>query len=148
MHSTLNPKQSSGPHDLLVVAPDVVLVVPTDEELSNLAHQAARHPWDSKIGDPKTGDPQTLADSSAGPAVPPVDTTFRPAVNDAVLSGHRRSIGGQAVRGFTVLLLTACIGAGAVAWQSNGDAVQQIIAKWAPQFVLTSSLPPENEIRF
>ena len=50
-----------------------------------------------------------------------------------------------AVRGFTGLLLAACICVAAIAWQSPyGDAAKQIIARWAPQLVLTSSLPLEN----
>ena len=137
MQSTLKLKQSDDPHDVLVVAPDVVQVAPADEELSNLLRDAAR----------RLSDPQTHAgsDSPAGPAVPPVDTTFRPAaVNDVLVPGLRPSIGRRALRGFTALLLAACIGVAAIAWQSYGDAAKQMIAKWAPQLVLTSSLPPEK----
>src|SRR6202795_2825595 len=56
----------------------------------------------------------------------------------------RPSFGRSAVRGFIGLLLAACIGVAAVAWQSYGDAAKPIIARWAPQFVLSSSLPLEN----
>jgi hypothetical protein len=50
-----------------------------------------------------------------------------------------------AVRGFTGLLLAACIGVAAIAWQSSyGDAAKEIIARWAPQRVVTSSPPLEN----
>jgi hypothetical protein len=39
-----------------------------------------------------------------------------------------------AVRGFTGLLLAACIGVAAIAWQSSyGDAAKEIIARWAPK---------------
>src|SRR5258707_1355132 len=83
MQSTLKPKQTDDPHDFLVVAPDPVRVAPdavrvardpvraapADEELSNLLHAAAAR---------YRSDPQTRA-GSAGPTVPPVDTTFRPA---------------------------------------------------------------------
>jgi len=56
-----------------------------------------------------------------------------------------RCLTGPAVRGFTGLLLAACIGVAAIAWQSPyGDAAKQIIARSAPQLVLTSSLPLEN----
>jgi hypothetical protein len=49
----------------------------------------------------------------------------------------RRSIAG--------LLLAACIGVAAIAWQSSyGDAAKEIIARWAPQRVVTSSPPLEN----
>jgi hypothetical protein len=39
------------------------------------------------------------------------------------------------------LLLAACIGVAAIAWQSSGNVAKQIIAKWAPKFILTSLLP-------
>ena len=87
-------------------------------------------------------DPQTHmgSDFSAGLPVPPVDTTFRPAaVNDVQVPGDRRSLGRRAVRAFAGFLLAACIGGARVAWQSYGDAAKQIIARWAPQLVLTSS---------
>src|SRR4051794_22127932 len=110
MHSTLNQKQTDDPHDILVVAPDVVLVAPADKELSKLAHDAMRYP-----SAPQT---QTGSDSPAGPTVPPVDTTFRPAaVNNVQVSGGRRA----AVRALTGFLLAACIGVAAFAWQSYGD---------------------------
>jgi len=85
MHSTPNPQQAdphADPHD-------DVLVARIDEELSKLAHDAMRDPLD----------PQTHmgSDFSAGPAVPPVDTTFRPA---AVNQGLRPSFGVRAIRAF------------------------------------------------
>src|SRR5882757_4677389 len=62
--------------------------------------------------------------------------------HDAI-PGSRRLFDRPAVRGFTGLLLAACIGAAAIAWQSPyGDAA--IIATWAPQRVVTSSPPLEN----
>jgi hypothetical protein len=52
---------------------------------------------------------------------------------------------GRVVRGLIGLMLAACIGIAAVAWQSPyGDAAKQIIASWVPQLVLTSSLPLEK----
>jgi hypothetical protein len=134
MQSTPNPKQTDDPHDFVVVAPDAVRVAPADEELSNLLHEAAR--LSSK---PQT---HTASDFSAGPPVPPVDTTFRPAdVNNVQVPGRRRSIGRSAVRGLTALLLAACIGGAAIAWQSSGSVAKLIIAKWAPKLVLASLLP-------
>jgi hypothetical protein len=136
MHSTQNPKQIDDPHDVLVVAPDVVLVAPTDEELSKLA-RTWRHP----------SNPQTRAGSDlpGTSTVPPVDTTFRvAAVRDVQVTGDRPSIGRRAVRAFTAFLLVACIGVAVIAWQSYGDVAKQIIARWAPQFGLTSSPLLEN----
>jgi hypothetical protein len=133
MHSTLNPKQTDDPHDFLVVAPHIVLIAPADAELSSLAPDAMRYP----------SDPQTHigSDFSAGIAVPPVDTFRAAAVNDVQVPGERGSIGKSAVRAFTALLLAACLGLAAIAWQSSGNVAKQIIAKWAPKFILTSLLP-------
>jgi hypothetical protein len=136
MHSTQNPKHTDDPHDVLVVAPDVVLVAPTDEELAKLA-RTLRHP-----SNPHT---RTGSDLPGGSSVPRVDTTFRvAAVRDTQVTGGRPSIGRRAVRVFNGFLLVACIGVAAIAWQSYGDAAKQIIARWAPQLVLTSSPPLEN----
>ena len=43
MQTALNPKPTDDPHDVLVVAPGVAVMVPTDEELSKLA-RSLRHP--------------------------------------------------------------------------------------------------------
>ena len=133
MHSTLNPKQTDDPHDFLVVAPDIVLIAPADAELSSLAPDAMRYP----------SDPQShiRSDFSAGIAVPPVDTFRAAALNNVQVPGERGSIGKSAVRAFTALLLAACLGLAAIAWQSSGNVAKQIIAKWAPKFILTSLLP-------
>jgi hypothetical protein len=76
----------------------------------------------------------------------PADDAARhpPAGNNIQVPGDRPSFGRSAVRGFIGLLLAACIGVAAVAWQSYGDAAKPIIARWAPQFVLSSSLPLEK----
>jgi hypothetical protein len=59
--------------------------------------------------------------------------------------GHLPSRGGPTSRGLIGLLLVACIFAVAFVSQSSyGDAVKPIIARWAPQLILTSSLPPEK----
>ena len=131
MLSTPKLKQNDDPHDVLVVAPDVALVVPTDEELSKLAH-TLRHPSAPQI--------RTGSEPPAGATVPPVDATFRPAVSDVRVPGPRR-----AARVFTTaLLLAGCAGAAAFAWQSYGDAARQMIAQWTPQRILTSLLSLEK----
>ena len=63
------------------------------------------------------------------------------------LAARRAASGkrGRAVSGLIGLMLAACIGVAAMAWQSPyGDAAKRIIARWVPQLVLTSSLPLEN----
>ena len=137
MHSTLKPKQSDDPHDIVVVAPDAVAVAPADQELSSLLHDAARRLSQAQA--------RAAVDVPAGAVVPTVDTTFRPsAVNDVLAPGRLRSIGRGATRVFAAVLLATCIGVAGVAWQHYGDAAQQMIAQWAPQLALTSSLPPEQ----
>jgi hypothetical protein len=141
MHSTLTPKPSDDPHDVVVVSPDAVRVAPSDErvapvddELSNLLHQAARFRSDKEI--------RTAPESRADATFPPVDTTFRPtAVDDVLGTGRRRSTGRRVLRTFVALLLAACIGGAAIAFQGFGYAGKKLIAKWVPQFALTTSLP-------
>jgi len=137
MQSTLKPKQPDDPHDVLEVAPGVVLVAPVDpaeDELSNLLRAAAR-----QHSDPQKG---TGSEFAAGPAVPPVDTTFRPAaVGNVKVPGNRPSMGGRLIRGFIGFLLAVCIGVGAAAWQAHGDTARAMLARWAPQLVPTLSQP-------
>jgi hypothetical protein len=137
MQSTPNPKPSDDPHDFIVVAPDVALVAPTDEDLSRLArlaHDSARRS--------EAPTPRKEPEFATAAPVPPVDTTFRPAAVN--IPGQGRSIGGRALRAFTAVLLTACIAAAAIAWQSFGYAAKQIVGKWVPQFAMNSSLPLEK----
>ena len=133
MQFTLNQRPTdphADPHD-------DVLVARIDEELSQLAHDATRDPLDPQ--------PHMGSDFSAGPAVPPVDTTFRAAaINNVRVSGLRPSIGVRAVRGFIGFLLAVCIGVAGIVWQAYGDAAKHMIGRWAPQLVATSSPPPEN----
>src|SRR5881394_1161117 len=137
MHSTPKPKQTDDPHDIVVVAADAVAVAPADEELSNLLHDAARRLSQAQA--------RAASDVPAGAAVPQVDTTFRPAaVHDVLAPGRLRSIGRGAMRAFAAVLLATCIGVAGIAWESYGDAAQQMIAQWAPRLALTSSLPPEK----
>ena len=136
MDSMLKPKLSDDPHDILMVAPDAVRVAPVDAAPVKPAQHDAR----------PAPEPLIPAGSifSAGAAVPPVDATFRPTAVDDVLAGGRPSIGGRALRAFTAVLLTACIGGAAVAWQSHGDAAQRLIAEWTPLFAKGSSPPSEK----
>ena len=137
MQSTLNPKPSDDPHDVVVVAPDVVRVAPSDQEISHLLQQAARFHSETQVRN-ETGLP-------AGPPVPPVDTTFRAtAVNDGQSSGNGPSIGRRAGRAFAALLLALFLGAAAIGWQTFGTAAKKMMVKWVPQFALSTSLPLEK----
>ena len=134
MDSMLKPKLSDDPHDILVVAPDAIRVAPDPVRVAPAVEEPSDPIRDLMRGG--SSEPQIHAgsDFSAGATVPPVDTTFRPtAVND-VLAPRRGSIGRRALRAVTALLLTACIGGAAVAWNAHGDAALQLIAEWAPLF--------------
>jgi hypothetical protein len=120
MQSTQNPKHAE-PQDVLEIAPDVVLVAPTEDELSRLAH-AMRQP---------ANPPPPAQPDPAAPSVPPVDTRFRAASID------RPSAGGQAIRNLVGSLLVAGIGVAIVGWQVRGDEIKQALASWTPPFVLT-----------
>ena len=65
--------------------------------------------------------------------------------NRSAVLDRRPLRGGSALRGLIGLLLAACIFAAAFASQSSyGGAAKQIIARWAPPLVWTSSLPPNK----
>jgi hypothetical protein len=137
MQSTLTPKQSDDPHDIVVVAPDAVRVAPADQELSSLLQQAARYSADTQG--------RAASEATAGSTIPPVDTRFRAsAVNDVQGAGKPSSMARRVLRAFTALLLATCVGAAAFAWRVYGDTAEKKIAKWATQLVLTVSLPPEK----
>jgi hypothetical protein len=133
MHSNLTPRASDDPHDIVVVAPDAIRVAPSDdEELSSLLREAARHRSDAQS--------RAAPDSPAGPTVPPVDTTFRPAAVDDLGPSMARRL----TRGFATLLLAACVGVAAVAWKAYGDVALKQAAKVATQLVLLTSMQPEK----
>ena len=134
MDSMLKSKLSDDPHDILMVAPDAIRVAPGDDAPSAPVPEAARVAPEVHAG----------SDFTAGATVPPVDTAFRPATVNDVLAPRRGSTGGRALRAFTALLMTACIGGAAVAWNSHGEAAQRLIAEWAPLFARSTSPPSEK----
>ena len=116
MHSTLNPEQTDSRNVFAHV----------NEEIARAYEQVALA--DEQIA-------RTLAQEAASH---PSDPKIR-------MTGARRAVGRPAIRGFVGLLLAACIGIAAIGWQSSyGDEARQIIARWAPQLVLTSSPSPNN----
>src|SRR6188472_1911947 len=53
--------------------------------------------------------------------------------------------GRTALRGLVGLLLAACIVVAALVLQSSyGGGAKLVVTRWAPQFIATPSLPPEN----
>lgn len=117
MDTTLNPKQTDPRHVLLARA---------DEELAQAHEQITRAGEEIARAEEQLS---KLEHDAARPAVPRKQPLFdRPAV-----------------RGLTGLLLAACIGVAAIVWQSSySDVAKEIIARWAPQRVVTSSPPLEN----
>jgi hypothetical protein len=131
MQSSLKPKPADDPHDCVVIPPDAVRVAPSDatpsdDEISNLLRAAAR----------QQSDAQTGAEPGQESVVPPLDASFRPsAVNDDFAPGR-----GRIMRAIAAIVLAACIGGAAVAWQASGYAVKKLVGKWIPHFALTGSL--------
>jgi hypothetical protein len=108
-----------------------------DELLAGVAADAVRGPPEPQL--------HAGPDVSAGVAVPPVDTTFRAtAAHDVLMKGRGRSLAMRALRGVAALLLAACIGGVAMAWQYHAEAAQRIIAEWTPLFVQKSSQAQEK----
>src|SRR5256885_4773796 len=122
MNSMPDPKQTD-PHDVAVAALKQAYeqIERADRQLPRVDEQASKLERDA--------------------ARHPSDQQKRLAV-----PGRQSSRGRLALQGLIGLLLAACIGAAAIAWQSHGDAVNQMIARWAPQLDLTSSLAPENPV--
>src|ERR1700694_886835 len=115
METTLNPEQTDPRH---------ALVARADEELAHAYEQITR------------------ADEQIARAEEQLSKLEHKAARHP---GNRPLFDRPAVRGLTGALLAACVGVAAIALQSpNGDAVKQIIARWVPQLVLTSSRPPEK----
>lgn len=128
MHSTLNPKTD----------PQRFLVARADEELARTYDQIAY--VDEQIARAKEQLSKLERDAARHSSDHPRTNTLHPAV-----LGNRRSAGGQLIRGLIGLLLAACIGVAAVVSQSSfGNMARQLIARWAPQLVSTSSLPFQN----
>jgi hypothetical protein len=138
MQSTLNTRPTDDPHDFVVVPPDVIRVVPSDDELSHVLRDAARH-----LGDTQ---PHAESGSPDHAAVPPVDTSFRATAVGNVLPRERASLGGWALRGLMAFLFAAFTGAAGIAWQFHGGPVKQAIAEWTPpQLLALASLQPTQE---
>jgi hypothetical protein len=116
MDTTLNPKQTDPRH---------VLVARADEELAH-AYEQITHAGEEIA---RAEEQLSKLEQAARPAVP----------------GKRPLFDRPAVRGFTGLLLAACIGVAAIAWQSSyGDAAKEIMARVAPHRVVISSPPLES----
>lgn len=123
MLSTVD-KRDNDPHDVLEIAPDVVLVARAAAEFPSLSPGAMQRPAPSGTG-------------SAAPPMPMVDTTFRAAAVDI---GRRRT--GKWVISALVAFLFAFGSAFATAgYERYGDEARAMIANYTPAISLTSWLP-------
>jgi hypothetical protein len=119
MNSTPNPE---------AIAPNDVLIARADERLAHAHQQIARA--DEQLA--RVNEQLSKLDDDAA----------RPT---SVVLGRLPSRGGPMLRGLIGLLLAACIFVAALVSQSSyGDAAKPIIARWAPQLNLASSLPLEK----
>jgi chemotaxis protein histidine kinase CheA len=128
MHSTLDGK--NDPHDMLEIAPDVVLVARAAAEFPSLAPDAAHRPLDRQ--------PNMGSGSSAAQATPRVDTSFR-----ATDTSGGRSQGTWARRAAIAFLFALCSAFAAAAWERYSDDAQATVAGLTPQIIpaLMSWLP-------
>lgn len=122
-----NPKQdikdderANDPHDRLDISPDVVLAARSEKHAPALVPDAADRP------EPKIRVARDLAAALA------FDTNFRATASDVPAQEKRGSFGTWLGRVLFTVLFAAGSAAGAVAWQSHGDAAKAIIAAWTP----------------
>ena len=112
--------------DLKVVEPNDVLMARADDRLAHAYQQIASA--DEQIARVNEQLSKLEHDAAGRPAL-----------------GHLPSRGRPTSRGLIGLLLAACIFAAAfVSHSSYGEAAKLIAARWAPQLISTSSLPPEK----
>ena len=144
MQATANPA-SNDPHDVLEIAPDIVLVARAEQELSKLARDAKTRDVKTRAATPPQPDsgPKFVEDSS----VPPIDTGFRA----TAVNRSRAPTVGRAIRGFVGVLLAILVGGAVLTLKVSGDVAQQVIAAWIPAFAARSdstenAAPPEQSV--
>jgi hypothetical protein len=137
MNST--PK-ATEPQDALIARADERLahayqqIARADEELTRVSEQVAK--MEREAAHPRPAEPGPQSPNSAGSA---------PQSPDLAKSGPQPPPGRPALRAFVGLLLAAGIVVAALVLQSSyGGEAKMVVARWAPQFVSTPSLPPEN----
>jgi hypothetical protein len=135
MHPLLKElERDNDPHDVIEIAPGVVLAGRAEPEFATLAPGSTSRPAEPQI--------HTRPSESAAAQAPSLDTTFR-AEDVHHGRGDRSSAGAWARRVFIGILLSVCGAVAAAPWQHYGDAAKAMIATWVPQLVATSS-PPAN----
>src|SRR5690349_10041112 len=105
----------TDPHDVLEIAPDVVLVARAAADFPSLAPGAAH-----RLGERQ---PNMGPGFAAAPAPPTVDTSFR-----ATDTSGGRTRGGWARKALFTFLFTSCSALAVAAWQHYGDDAQEMAA--------------------
>src|SRR4051794_9554726 len=137
MHSTLNLKETDDPHDGPAIAPDVVPAAWADKVLADIKRDAGSGASDKMLN--------MEAGVAPGAPAPAVDTTFRAtAVNKVQGSGNRPSSGSWTSRAVMAFMFALCSALAAAAWQHYGHTAKQVMADWAPPFVLAASPASEK----
>jgi len=138
MHPLLKElERDNDPHDVLEIAPGVVLAARAEPEFSTLAPGAMSH----------AAEPRFHPRPSAAAAAPSLDAAFR--ADDHIRApGGRSSKGKKLSRVVFVFLFALGSAAAAEAWRHYGDTAKAMIANWTPGFVATSfvatSPPPAS----
>lgn len=129
MPSTLDSK--SGSHEVIEIAPDIVLVARAAAEFPSLAP-------DHRSSDRQPNRSSGFAD---GPVSPEVDTSFR-----ATDTSGGRSHGVWARKFVVTFTFAVCSALAVAAWQHYRDDAEEMVAGIAPQILptLTSWLPMEK----
>ena len=136
MHS-LNLKQTDDPHDGPAIAPDIVPAAWADKVLADIKRDAVSRASDQK--------PAAASSVAAGAAAPSVDTTFRATAADKIqVTADRPSGGSWTSRAIMAFMFALCSALAAAAWQHYGHTAKQMIADWAPPFVLAASPASEK----
>jgi hypothetical protein len=128
-----NQDTKNDPHDVLEIAPDVVLVARAAAEFPTLAPDSVSQPFTRQ---PNMGNMGPAPDMTAAPRV---DTTFRASdVND--IPGYRS--GALWLRRAAMAFLFAFISVFATAaWQRYGDEAQDMVAGLTSRVDLAAWLP-------
>jgi hypothetical protein len=141
MHPLLKElERENDPHDVLEIAPGVVMAARAEPEFPTLAPGATSRPVEPQLH-------IRPSDSAAAPA-PSLDATFR-AEDVHKVTGVASSTGTWARRVLIGILLSVCGAVAAAPWQHYGDAAKVMIASWVPQLVATSppaSLAPSEQL--
>jgi hypothetical protein len=130
MLSTLNQPEQD-PHDVIEIAPDVVLAA--------RANKPSQAPETNAVSGPSA--PEVRVAPAPGVSTPSVDTTFRATtLNDIRIPGERSAFGRWAIRTLFACLFAVCSAVAAAAWQHYGDQAQQVLADWTPPRINLASL--------